>query len=231
MPCDEAKRARVLAQHPEFQRITAIPETAFLVVGSTPGEARRGRTFYDDSAYYLSDIWEIEGQDYSRFLKCDYKRIMDYKHTGDAFCEKFDIVICDYSVFHFFAGRWDAMLTLDSLFNMVKPGGSLILDNAGVVLLTPERTLQEEVESETAIRATKLRERGFNVEVPKCIDLIKTNPVANDVYGPLLERGFMKEYDTCFVIQKPAVGGKRKKLISRKKKNRTQKTRRIVKRS
>lgn len=222
MPCNEAKRARALALNPEFQRITEIPETAYLVIGSTPGEHRSGRTFYDDSAYYLSDIREIEGQGSSRFIKCDYTSLKDRNHVSYAFCEKFDIVICDYSVFHF-VGNWTHLLALDSLFSMVKPGGSLILDNAGIFQMTREKTLEEEVESVTMLRTTKLRELGFTVEVSKCVDLIKTNPVVNNVYGPLLGSGTMKEYYTCFILKKPLVGGKR--LITRK--NRTQRTRRI----
>jgi hypothetical protein len=83
---------------------------------------------------------------------------------------------------------------------MVKLGGSLILDNAGFFQKTREKTLEEEVESVTILRATKLRELGFTVEVSKCIDLIKTNPLVNNVYGPLFERGTMKEYYTCFVL-------------------------------
>jgi hypothetical protein len=218
MPCDERKRESAFRLRPDLLTITTIPEVAHLVVGSTPGEFRGGRTFYDNPAYYLTDIYEIEGEDKSRFIRCNFHSTADYIKVGYAFCERFDTVICDHSVFQHF-GTYDSV---KSLFSMVKPGGSLIIDGAtGLIRMNESKTRNQLIDEDIEVIKNKISDSlpGSKVDVYKCSDIILSNPVANNVYGPLISSNIISENTKCFVIVKPRAGGKRKRTVTRRKKN------------
>jgi hypothetical protein len=216
MPCDERKRDLAFKYMPELLTITKIPAVAHLVIGATPGEFRKGRTFYDDPAYYLTDVRKIDGEDTSRFFKCDFTYLSNYNRVGIVFCECFDTVICDYSVFHHFG----SYSSVPSLFSMVKPGGSLIIAHAmGILPLNKSKTRNEIIEENVEFQKNRIAESlvGHKVNVYKCSDFILANEVANTIYGPLIHSKIMEENSKCFVIVKPRVGGKRKRGVTRRK--------------
>lgn len=221
MPCNETKRERVLQANPKFRSITSIPSTAYLVVGSTPGEPRRGRTFYDNPAYFLTDMDKKDRADRSRFIECNFMEVMESSHIAFAFCERFDTVICDYSVFHHFGSTTHAK----TLFSMVKPGGTLILDNTGYIGMRG-MPIEEAITTGTEKIKGELVSLGLPVEVQLTVDLISNNPVAKEIYGPLIEANIMRNNSTCFVMVKPKTGGKRK--FTGRKRN-TKRSRKIYK--
>ena len=222
----------------------SIPSTAYLVVGSCPIEDPKGRTFYTKGNYYLydnKDISEERDVDRSRYIEGSFDNIFLNLQLGKVFREKFDTVIFDNSVAKFLNGHVGLLV---SLFNMVKPGGNLIIDSVnGLSVINPKDGESLE-ESKDRVKKTFIAEikehltpKIENLEIKTFNEIISENPVANEVYGPLLsnEKLLKEKYISpdgeCILITKSKAGSGGKRSIRKIKKRMSTRKIRSTKRS
>jgi len=120
---------------------------AFLVVGANPFEDRHGRTFYDDSRYYLLDRATKTDYNYpayassrratydtSRYFQQDFLDVTGMKELARRYPQKFDYIFFDFSVCKFFEGN---IRTLQQFMLMLKDGGKLMMDDFVVYSSVP----------------------------------------------------------------------------------------------
>ena len=231
----------------------SIPSPAYLVVGSCPGEDPKGRTFYTKGNYYLydkEDISEKRDVDRSRYIEGNFTEFPVNSQLGKVFNETFDTVIFDNSVAKYLNGN---AYPLKSLFMMVKPGGNLIIDSVnGLSVINPikifdssgigrEESLEESKDrvKNTFIAQIKehLTPKIENLEIKTFNEIISENPVANEVYGPLLsnEKLLKEKYISpdgeCILITKSKAGSGGKRSIRKIKKRMSTRKIRSTKRS
>ena len=219
-----------------------ISSTAYLVVGSCPTEDPKGRTFYTKENYYLYDavvIPEGSGVDTSRYIENNFTEFPVNSQLGKVFRKKFDTVIFDNSVAKFLNGN---AYPLKFLFMMVKPGGKLIIDSVnGLSILVPkggetEEQCKERVKNDFIRGIKESLEIEENPEIKTFSEII-SDPVANEVYGPLLsnEKLLKEKYispdDECIVITKSNAGSGGKRSIRKNKKRMSTRKFRSTKRS
>ena len=205
-----------------------IPNPAYLVIGSCPSEERKGRTYYDNPAYYLYDMVDVPaGTDKSRYIQANMTigPINHQLSNKKLFGEKFDTVIMDNAVAKFLEGN---VGTIPFMFDMVKPGGTFIIDSVygvSAFFRKPEEELEEHKARKKEEFLSGIRENIKNratLEVTTFGELITKNPIANEVYGPLLaDPAFIPIYQIrpegeCIVIKKAASGGRRRRRGNKK---------------
>jgi hypothetical protein len=216
----------------------SIPSTAYLVVGSCPIEDSKGRTFYTKENYYLydnKDISEERDVDRSRYIEGNFTEFPVNSQLGKVFKEQFDTVIFDNSVAKYLNGN---AYPLKSLFMMVKPGGNLIIDSVnGLSVINPIKIFdssgigREESLEESKDRVKKAFIWGIVDNLTeigklqfKTFNEIIENPVAKEVYGPLLsnEKLLKEKYISpdgeCILITKSKAGSGGKRSIRKNKK-------------
>lgn len=159
-----------------------IPETAYLIVGYTPGEDNRF-TGDENEFYFLS----IETSSHPRFLHINFDIEDQLKTLSENYKSKFDIVIFDYSVMKLFS----PIKNLKYLFDTVKEGGYLILDDdkPGIIVYNNMRSGEtHENAKKRKIEAHKNRIietfKDYNVQITQ---YRFTNPKSAEFIGNLKE--------------------------------------------
>ena len=198
--------------------IKQIPTPAFLVVGSSPSEDKKGRTYYDNPRFYLYDMSDVPPEtNISRYIKSNFSESPSNFQLSGIFKKKFDVVILDNAVGKFLDGKVGPLIYM---FNMVKPGGTFIIDSVnGLSLIQPEEeesfeNAKERVKKEFIDHLKSISNQG-SIEITTFGELIGKNPVANEVYGPLLanhmfvEQKYIRPEGECIVITKVSSGGRR----------------------
>ena len=204
--------------------VNLIPNPAYLVIGSYPGENPKGRDFYDNPAYYLYDMMDIdEGINRSRYIQSEFNNSSN-KDISKVYFEKFDVVIFDYNVSKSIENIKDV---IEDLFNMVKKDGILIIDDSFIPAIIPPGTTSKEISEiiSQPYRMRELREQSLLMKVNKMQqymgaylvepilypDIIKENIVAASVYGSKLD-DYDRKNRKCIIIRKSILtfGGKRK---------------------
>jgi hypothetical protein len=219
-----------------------IPNPAYLVVGSCPSEERKGRTYYDNPAYYLYDMSDIPAEstvDKSRYIQGDFSKFPINFQLAKVFKEKFDVVILDNAVGKFLDGN---VFPLDCMFSMVKKGGTFIIDTINGlsgVSPNPGETMMAAITRVKEEFIAKLRTEVKNqagLEITTFGDLITKNPVANQVYGSLLAnptlvaQRYIRPEGECVVIKKAASGGRRRRQGAKKSRGHKLRSRRRTRR-
>ena len=211
-----------------FPNPDEIPEVAYLVIGAKPNEDRKGRDFYDDPAYYTLDIEEVAGP---RHISLDFNiSIVQLTHLSFLYCRKFDVVIFDYSTYKLFHNG-----NLNLFLDMVKPNGFFITElstvpiifDIGILVGLNENAANKVLNKLRADNEKKIFENikkfGFTAKLLSFDSTIAENPIANSVYGPVIEDG----NGNCIILQKTPVkktilsmfgrsGGKRKRKTRRR---------------
>uniref|UniRef100_A0A6C0AMP3 Methyltransferase n=1 Tax=viral metagenome TaxID=1070528 RepID=A0A6C0AMP3_9ZZZZ len=217
-----------------------IPERAYLVVGSSPEEDRKGREFYTNSHFYQLDTAQIRNPntDTSRYIQGDFNDITSGQMLASEFSEKFDVVIFDASVGKFLGGD---VKGLGNLLAMVKPGGTLILDTitglsgvSGIRMNQGINAMKKQIEEISKANEREFLEnleqiiKPYTLKVTTCKQLVYAgiadggNLIARMVYGPLLENDelvkskYVTPESPCIIIKKVISGGKRNTRKKRK---------------
>jgi hypothetical protein len=206
-------------KYPDF---TNMPTPAYLVVGSSPFEPRKGRDYYDDEHYYMIDkVGEISPN--QRYIKTDITDNATINPISIVFCKKFDVIVFDHSVAKFIIKEHNYRRTIQFLMKMLKPDGLLIID--GVL---PGFAVANAVE-ETRKYYELYQKTGYHVEFIEYSTLIENSSVARKVYGPLFDNlppGSISPTIKAIVLRKPMVGGGKKRKSRRNKKAKRSQTRR-----
>jgi hypothetical protein len=194
---------------PRFQE---IPERAYLVLGSQPGEPRNGRDFYDDPHFYLLDNYDVFGGSKERFIKCDLEDFESVNTLQQLYCKLFDEVIFDYSVL-----KHAENPKVEFLLRLVKPGGRLIVATGDVqVFYSISNTVQNR-ERKKANKTRNIRRKfyvpPYETTIMSTEATMEMSDVARRVYRPLVELGYASASSECLVIDvsRDLFGGSRRR--------------------
>lgn len=229
--CDEERRNKVkqLLTERTFPDPDTIVSPAYLVIGATPDEDRKGRDFYDNPAYYTLDNAPVS-VDGPRHIIADFNEVPLIMQLSFLYCEKFDGIIFDYSTYKFFRGN-----NLEYLLKMVKPNGFFItelatlgvvdskretdgLNSAGIAKVFKRLRKEKELSELEDIKKT-----GFSARLISFNTAMSENPLARSIYRPVIK----DIYGPCIILQKKPEkrsifsmfgrsGGKRKRKTRRR---------------
>lgn len=194
----------------------ALPDPAYLIFGSNPSEGRKGRDFYDNPQYYMTDVVQLAPTD--RYItvnlvqtKSPLPEQWSYAKStqfSKIFCESFNTVIFDFSVMKVLdyavgtvgEGKFKEPSDhirpmLASLINVLKPGGAIIIDGyepSGYSFPETVRNAASAEDYKSTVKSdilARFRSYGYPMEIMTFADVVREFPETGPVYGPLMTSG------------------------------------------
>ena len=174
--CDEDIRQELHNRYVSLPDTYSIPDNSVLVIGAQPGGKRNigqkdvngtinERPFYNKPNYYTYDIAASANK--LRHIQGDFNNIPVNKDISKLYCERFDLVIFDFSVYKFLTD----IESLKDIMIMVKPGGFCIFEMNTIGTMIED--MQSFIENPKVYRSNYLKRIIRNIQKQISDDIIQ----------------------------------------------------------
>jgi hypothetical protein len=208
----------------------------YLIMGSNPTENRRGRTFYDDTQYYMLDYLDIPIES-NRYFHIDFNDVNTFMYLAMQLPNRFQTICFDWATMKFFTGESTESLYLRimSLKNVLKEDGRIYFESGlhgtrQVKAVPGNRpgeykfeTVPPKIDKEVFISICT----SIGLHITERTMQFTDDPVLQEVYGKRTEPPLGSEQIFLVASKAPLRGGQRTKRKTKRRYRRRASRKRI----